>query len=194
MIVRDQSEPHEALPCSRVPRGGRGTLSSLWRGTRNHDIDCGQAAQSLPMSQFPHISSHPKPSREQSRVSITFRARRNHIFPRAASSRQTLDTSIPCTGEAGTLGASPGSYPERGETAGLGVTQAQAALGRQQRLFPALGFPTAASCCPISREHPGEPGAAANPGASCADPAALATILTTSPQGWTEPPTSPPHP
>lgn len=63
MIIRDQSEHHEALPCFRVPRGGRGTLSALWKRTRNHDMNGGQAALSLAI---PQVSPHFLSSKAQS--------------------------------------------------------------------------------------------------------------------------------
>lgn len=63
----------------------------------------------------------------------------------------------------GRLGASRGGTQLWGEAAGLGVSQAWGMSGGRQRLFPAPGFPTAASCCSISRAHLGELGAALLP-------------------------------
>lgn len=78
---------------------------------------------------------------------------------RAASSRQTLG----CREEAGTLGTSiPGQFPERGEAAGLGVMQVQAAAA-----VPSAGIPHSCFLLPYLTGASAEPGAAATSSASC---------------------------
>lgn len=65
VIIRDQLNTMRHYLVPEYPGEGGGALTSLWKGTRNCDMNCGQAAQSLPLPQVPHLSSHPKSSQEQ---------------------------------------------------------------------------------------------------------------------------------
>lgn len=143
-----------ALPCSRVPRGGRGILSSLWKRTRIRDMNCGRAALSLAIPQFPHISSHLKPSQEQSHVSISITLQSEGTTYSHDESELLLQgkpwTPLFPAEERPGHSEYPRIVPRVGGDSGAGCHAGPGSVGQA-----APAFPTAASCCPISWVHLG---------------------------------------